>query len=80
MGTGWSKLSVEEIDVYSEQEPGGKQTLGTIDSLAHFLFLWKINFLCILSVLIYYTLILKNLRVKNKMGTSDTFRRCRLLQ
>jgi len=80
MGTGWSKLSVEEIDVCSEQEPGGKQTLGMIDSLTHFLFLWKINFLCILSVLIYYTLILKNLRVKNKMETLDTFRRCRLLQ
>ncbi len=41
MGTGWSKLSVEEINVYGEQEPGGKQTLGMIDSLAHFLFCGK---------------------------------------
>jgi hypothetical protein len=41
MGTGWSKLSVEEINVYGEQEPGGKQTLGTIDSLARFLFCGK---------------------------------------
>ncbi|CAK9211618.1 unnamed protein product [Sphagnum troendelagicum] len=28
MGTGWSKLSVEEMNVHGEQELGGKQTLG----------------------------------------------------